>query len=176
VPADHRHPRSGLRSTAIALHGPRDHARRRLRRRRRGAIRRAFTLLELITAGVVIGIVSLMALPAIARLRDRAAVHGATSLLVSALADARHQALRWQRRTAVRFDTAHARTVVHAGSDTIVRLPLDSLFEVALATTRDSIAFYPTGLGYGAANARLIIARGASAETVTVSRAGRVKR
>ncbi|MCC6931590.1 MAG: type II secretion system protein [Gemmatimonadaceae bacterium] len=140
------------------------------------AARRGFTLLELTIAGALIGIISLMALPTVAALRDRAAVHGATSLLVSALADARHQALRWQRRTAVRFDTTQARTVVHAGSDTLVRIPLDSLFRVALATTRDSIAFYPTGLGYGAANTRLIVARGAAAETVTVSRAGRVKR
>jgi hypothetical protein len=42
--------------------------------------------------------------------------------------------------------------------------------------TRDSIAFYPSGLGYGAANTRLIVSRGAAAETVTVSRAGRVRR
>lgn len=138
--------------------------------------RRGFTLIELTVASAIIGIVSLIALPAVARMRERAAVHGATSLLVSSLADARHQALRWQRRTAVRFDTAHARTVVHAGSDTLVRVALDSLFHVTLASTRDSIAFYPTGLGYGAANTRLIVARGASAETVTVSRAGRVKR
>lgn len=139
-------------------------------------MRRGFTLLELLLATSIIGLVSLMALPAVARLRDRAAVHGATSLLVSTLADARHQALRWQRRTAVHFDTTLARVVVHAQGDTVGRVPLDTLFRVSLASTRDSIAFYATGLGYGAANTRLIVARGAAAETVTVSRAGRVKR
>ncbi|HEX4933396.1 MAG TPA: prepilin-type N-terminal cleavage/methylation domain-containing protein [Gemmatimonadaceae bacterium] len=139
-------------------------------------MRRGFTLLELALAAAVIGIVSLVALPAVSRLRDRAAVHGATSLVVSALADARHQASRWQRRTAVHFDTTQGRTVVHAGADTLVRLPLDSLYRVTLAATRDSIAFYPTGIGYGAANTRLIVARGVAAETITVSRAGRVKR
>jgi prepilin-type N-terminal cleavage/methylation domain-containing protein len=139
-------------------------------------MRRGFTLLELAITSVLIGLVALIAIPAVAHARDRAAVHGATSLLVSALADARHQALRWQRRTAVQFDTLTANTVVHAGSDTLLRVPLDSLFRVALASSRDSIAFYPTGLGYGAANTRLIVSRGAAAETVTVSRAGRVKR
>lgn len=139
-------------------------------------MRRGFTLLELAITSVFIGLVALIAIPAVAHARDRAAVHGATSLLVSALADARHQALRWQRRTAVQFDTVSANTVVHAGSDTLLRVPLDSLFRVALASSRDSIAFYPTGLGYGAANTRLIVSRGAAAETVTVSRAGRVKR
>lgn len=139
-------------------------------------MRRGFTLVEAIIALVVVGIVSSMAVPAAARARDRAAVHGATSALVSSLADARHQALRWQRRTAVRFDTVAARAVVHAGSDTLTESRLRDVFGVGLAATRDSIAFYPTGLGYGAANVRLIVERGAAAETVTVSRAGRVKR
>lgn len=124
----------------------------------------------------LIAIVSAMAVPSIAQARDRAAVHGATSALVSALADARHQALRWQRRTAIRFDTSNGLAVVHAGTDTVALLPLRTLFNVSLQATRDSIAFYPTGLGYGAANTRLVVLRGASAETVTVSRAGRVRR
>lgn len=139
-------------------------------------MRRGFTLLELTITVTLIGVIALIAIPSVARVRDRAAVHGATSLLVSALADARHQALRWQRRTAVRFDTLSAHATVHAGRDTLSRVSLDSLFRVAMRASRDSIAFYPLGLGYGAANARLIITRGAAAETVTVSRAGRVKR
>ncbi len=137
---------------------------------------RGFTLFELVLVLTLVGVVTSIAVPGIARARDRAAVHGATSALVSALADARHQSLRWQRRTAIRFDTAAARAVVHAGTDTLERVELRALFQVSLDATRDSIAFYPTGLGYGAANTRLIVARGIAAETVTVSRAGRVKR
>ena len=139
-------------------------------------MRRGFTLLELTLVLSIVGIISAVAVPAIARFRDRAAVHGATSLLASSLADARHQALRWQRRTAIRFDTLSDYAVVHAGSDTLGRAPLGALFQIQLSVSRDTIAFYPTGLGYGAANTRLIVARGAAAETVTVSRAGRVKR
>jgi Tfp pilus assembly protein FimT len=134
------------------------------------------TLLELTLALAIIGVVSSIAIPGIARTRDRAAVHGATSTLVSTLADARHQALRWQRRTAVQIDTTTAVVVVHAGRDTLARAPLRTLFAVAIDVTRDSIAFYPSGLGYGAANTRLIVSRGTAAETVTVSRAGRVRR
>lgn len=137
---------------------------------------RGFTLFELVLVLSLIGILTSLAVPGVARARDRGAVHGATSALVSALADARHQALRWQRRTAIRFDTAAGSAVVHAGVDTLSRLALRTLFQVSLDATRDSIAFYPTGLGYGAANTRLIVARGVFAETVTVSRAGRVKR
>lgn len=139
-------------------------------------MRAGYTLLESTLVLAVIGIVSSMAVPAFARLRDRTAVHGATSALASALTDARHHAVRWQRHTAIRFDSVSGRAVVHAGSDTLARAMLHDIFGVTLATTRDSIAFYPTGLGFGAANTRLIVARGAAAETVTVSRAGRVKR
>jgi prepilin-type N-terminal cleavage/methylation domain-containing protein len=139
-------------------------------------MRRGFTLLELTLSLAIVGVVSTFALPLLSRTRDRAAVHGATSALTSALADGRHLALRLQRRTAVRFDTVQVGVIVHAGSDTLVLAPLGTLFSVSLASSRDSIAFYPTGLGYGAANTRLIVSRGAAAETVTVSRAGRVRR
>jgi Tfp pilus assembly protein FimT len=139
-------------------------------------MRTGVTILELLAALSLAAIMTAIAVPSIALARDRAAVHGATSSLVSTLADARHLAQRWNRRTAVLFDTTWGRAIVHAGPDTVQRLALSALFQVALATTRDSIAFYPTGLGYGAANARLIVSRGSAAETVTVSRAGRVRR
>jgi prepilin-type N-terminal cleavage/methylation domain-containing protein len=139
-------------------------------------MRTGVTILELLTVLSLVGIMSAIAIPSIAAARDRTAVHGATSSLVATLADARHLAQRWHRRTAVTFDTAASRAIVHAGPDTLASLALHALFKVTLGATRDSIAFYPTGLGYGAANTRLIVARGASAETVTVSRAGRVRR
>lgn len=139
-------------------------------------MRTGLTLIELITVLTILGIITSVAVPNIATMRDRAAVRGATSALVSSLADARHLATRWNRRTAVRFDTSAVRAIVHSGQDTVAQLPLRVLFGVSLAVTRDSIAYYPTGLGFGAANARFIVTRGAAAETVTVSRAGRVKR
>ena len=43
-----------------------------------------------------------------------------------------------------------------------------------IAVTRDSITYAPTGLGYGAANTRIIVARGRWADTITTSRLGRV--
>jgi len=141
-----------------------------------GPVRRAFTLLELALSLTIVAVLTGVALPLFHHVRDRAAVLGATTLLTSALADARHLAVRWQRRTAVRVDTSLGHVVVHALADTLVRAPLQQIFGVTIAATRDSIAFYPTGLGFGAANTRLIVARGSAAETVTVSRAGRVRR
>jgi hypothetical protein len=47
---------------------------------------------------------------------------------------------------------------------------------VRLSTSRDSIAFDVRGLGYGAANLTLVARRGSAAETLVVSRLGRVRR
>ena len=134
------------------------------------------TLVELVTTVAIAGIVMTTAIPRYTHFRDRLAVDGATSALTSALADTRHLAARWNRRTALAIDTGAATLTLHAGRDTIDRVLLGALFHVSVAATRDSIAYYPSGLGYGASNATLVVKRGAAAETVTVSRIGRVKR
>jgi hypothetical protein len=46
---------------------------------------------------------------------------------------------------------------------------------VRLAATRDSMAYLPLGLGYGAANLRAVLTRGRASDTVFVSRLGRVR-
>jgi hypothetical protein len=38
------------------------------------------------------------------------------------------------------------------------------------------MSYTALGIGFGAANLRVIVSRGASADTITVSRLGRVKR
>ncbi len=134
------------------------------------------TLTELLATLGIIGITLSTALPRFSHFRDQLAVDGATSALTSALADTRHLAERWNRRTALRIDTGAVTLTVHAGGDTVSRVALGSLFQVGVSATRDSIAYYPSGLGYGASNATLIVRRGSAAETVTVSRIGRVKR
>ena len=47
---------------------------------------------------------------------------------------------------------------------------------VTLSATRDSMAYAPNGLGYGASNLSIIVRRGAVTDTVVVSRLGRVRR
>lgn len=134
------------------------------------------TLLELTSAVAIAGIVLMTAIPRFQQLRDRVAVDGAATALTSALADARHLATRHNRRTALRVDTATATATVYAMTDTLDRLPLGTLFHVTLSASRDSIAYTPLGLGFGAANATFVLSRGSAAETVTVSRVGRVRR
>jgi prepilin-type N-terminal cleavage/methylation domain-containing protein len=139
-------------------------------------VRHGFTILELSLSVAIAGLVAGLTLPRLASWRDRLAVDSAAASTVSLLATARHGALRRMVVTAVRFDTSRAHVIVHAGADTLEQRPLGTLHGVGLEATRDSIAYGPAGMGFGAANTRLIFRRGAAAETVTVSRLGRVRR
>lgn len=139
-------------------------------------MRPGFTLVELSVSVVLIGLMAGLTLPRFTGWRDRIAVDAAAASTMTLLTTARHAALRRAVITAVRFDTARATIIVHAGPDTIVTRPLGVVHAVRLSTTRDSIAYGPAGLGYGAANTRLVLTRGAVAETVTVSRLGRARR
>lgn len=147
------------------------HRHRALGRGGRGA-----TLLEFVLLLSVTGAILATAMPAFHETRDRLAAEGAAAHTTRALTDARHHAVTRAARTAVWLDSASARITVVAGPDTIAVHPLGSLYGVTLLTTRDSIAWSATGLGYGAANARVILQRGAAAETVIVSRLGRIRR
>jgi len=138
--------------------------------------RRGSTLIEQLTLLTVLGILATIGMHGAKRLLDSASVHTATREVADLLALAREQAASSGARTAVRFDVARARVVVHTGSDTIARYALDRHTGVALEASRDSMAYAPSGLGFGAANLRIVLRKGVSAETVTVSRLGRVRR
>jgi Tfp pilus assembly protein FimT len=137
---------------------------------------RGFTLVEMLLFLVLTAVVLSIAVPRYGQLRDRLAVHGASSGLMRALSDGRQAAVRLGERHAIHADTLTATLRVYSGRDTLLVAPLGQLFGVALSASRDSIAYAATGLGYGAANTRYVVARGLSAETISVSRTGRVLR
>jgi Tfp pilus assembly protein FimT len=133
-------------------------------------------LLEITTLLVILGILASIAFPRFAGYRDRVSVGAGTTSAVALLATARYAAVRRATLTAIAFDTATATITVFAGGDTIERRSLGAVHGVRLTASRDSIAYAPNGMGYGAANTRLVVSRGAAAETLTVSRLGRVRR
>ncbi|MEQ1691014.1 MAG: GspH/FimT family pseudopilin [Gemmatimonas sp.] len=133
------------------------------------------TLIEQVILLLILGIIISAGVSSGVRLRDTATVHGAAREVAELFALARDRATATGTRTAVRLDMTQHRIVVHAGTDTLARLELGPS-AVQLVTTRDSMAYLPSGLGYGAANLRVIVSRGASRDTLTVSRLGRVKR
>jgi type II secretory pathway pseudopilin PulG len=139
-------------------------------------MRTGTTLVEIGVAISILGIMASLTFPRFTAYRDRIAVDSATSSTLSLLVTARHAALRRATLTAVHLDTAQATISVVSGIDTIERRPLREVHGVDFSTTRDSIAFAPTGLGYGAANTQIILRRGSAADTVSVSRLGRARR
>ena len=141
----------------------------------RATAERGTTLVELALVLALIGIMAAVAVPALGRRRDRVAVRHAAQLLTDALAVARDVALAGAAPVAVELDEATAAITVRSAADTIERHELGALLGVALQTSRDSMAYGPDGLGVGAANLTAILGRGAAAETVVVSRLGRVR-
>ncbi|MDQ6886922.1 MAG: GspH/FimT family pseudopilin [Gemmatimonadota bacterium] len=138
-------------------------------------MRQGSTLIETMSVLVIISLLLLISFPRAGRGRDATAVRNAREQVVSALAVARSRAIFGSRTVAVRFDTLASRVLLLAAADTELVREVGREHGVSMDASRDSIAYGPTGRGYGAANTRIILARGAAAETVTVSRLGRVR-
>lgn len=138
--------------------------------------RLGFTLVEQIVVLVISGLCLAIMAVGSARLVNSAVVHGAARETAEMFAMARDRAMATGIRTAVRINAQSGRVVVHADMDTLARLDLEVSRSVRVQTTRDSMAYLPSGLGFGAANLRIILSRGAIQDTITVSRLGRVKR
>lgn len=138
------------------------------RQRRRGT-----TTIEQLVVLTMLGLLATLSITSGAPLLQAAAVESASRETANLFAFARDHALAAHTRTAVRFETAAQRVVVHTGRDTLAVADF-RLRGVSLDATRDSMAYAPTGLGVGAANLRLILRRGGHADTLTVSRLGRV--
>jgi type II secretory pathway pseudopilin PulG len=133
------------------------------------------TLVEQTVVISIIGILAAVAFGSMTRQLDRMAVRNASRSARDVFAAAREYAVAGGTRTAVQVFPALATLSAHAESDTILTRPLAALHGVTLTSTRDSMAYSPSGLGYGASNLRIIVTKRAAAETVTVSRLGRVR-
>jgi type II secretory pathway pseudopilin PulG len=134
------------------------------------------TLLELVIVlammAALLGIVG----PPVAASLDRAAAHAAADDALTQFALARDEALARGVPVWVVIDSAAAAVRVRIpGRGTRSRL-LGSLYGVALRATRDSMSYDERGLGRGAANLTLVLARGRVRDTLVVSRLGRVRR
>ena len=142
----------------------------------RNHARKGHTLIEQMMVLTVIGIMAAIGTVGISRIIDSVRVHSAVREIADLFAVARDEATSTGHRTAVRVDSAAGRVIVHSGQDTIARYTAENGGDVVLRSSRDSMAYAPSGLGYGASNMSVVVRRGLSAETLTVSRLGRVRR
>ena len=135
---------------------------------------RGTMLIELVLTLVIIGIVTAIAVPSVRTTMDHMGVKGATHDVVLGLWAARNAATMRGEYVSFVADSKRGHVHVLSGPDTLYSRDLAAHRGVTLDVTRDSITYAPTGIGYGAANTRIVVSRGGRADTITTSRLGRV--
>jgi len=143
--------------------------------RRSPAAPPAFTLLELVIVLMIIGLLSIIAVREMGHYLDRIAARTAIAEAAEVIEQARDEALARHAIVSVKIDTAHAALALRERGTALAIHALGHAHRVTLSSTRDSLAFDVRGLGYGASNLTLIARRGHAAETLVVSRLGRVR-
>ena len=135
----------------------------------------AYTVIELVLVLALAGIVMGIAFPRFQLSLDRITVHSAASDVLATLHSARSFALSSRTSVAVDVDGAAGTMRVRSGPTLLFSRNIGHAHGVQLSQSRDSLAFGPLGLGRGAANLSIIVRRRAAAETVFVSRLGRIR-
>ena len=144
-----------------------------------------FSLLEVLTVMVMVGIMVSLAIPRFGTTLARQSVRGARNSIVSMQAKARASAISRGRRTA--FAIAGGRLAIMSqnpvtGTVDVVGRTIDTVttrFGVTLAfnpTTRDTLVFDARGLGIETSSTTIIISKGGFADTITFGQLGRVLR
>ena len=137
--------------------------------------RRGLTLVELCLVLAIVGLASTMAVHQLGLYLDRAAVHSAVVEAAAVVARARDEAVAQRTPVSVRFDTIADALELRMAGVLLSRAALGHAHGVSLAANRDSLAYDLRGLGYGAANLTLIARRGRAADSLVVSRLGRLR-
>lgn len=135
------------------------------------------TLLEVLMALVVVGLLGSWCVWTATRWRDRASVEGAAGRLLDAYRRTQSVARAWGRpaELVVTPDSLVIRAVWLSESTEVWRAPGPALAGVALAPARHTAAFLPSGLAMASSNVTHVLTRGAAHRRVIVSRIGRVR-
>jgi len=139
-------------------------------------MRRGLTLAELILTCTLLGLIAGVVAPRAGALLDGVRIDQAAHEVAGALTLARAVAIRRLAFASVVIDEPRGEVRVESAGDTLMRRALKADHRVALRATRDTITYSPSGLGYGVSNSTIIVSIGQRAETVTVSRLGRMRR
>ena len=143
--------------------------------RRSATSRAGLTLIELCLVLTIIGLVTTIAVRELGLYLDRAAARAAIVEAAAVVARARDEAVAQRIPASVRLDTVADALELRMGGVTISRSALGHAHGVSLSANRDSLAYDARGLGYGAANLTLVARRGRAAESLVVSRLGRLR-
>lgn len=140
-------------------------------------MRHGVTLLEVVSVLAVIGVVMAITAPSLAVWMDRLAVERATGEVTTFYWQARTSAIFRGARVRLEFGSDSLRASFEGVNDSLfLTRPGPSRHGVSLRISRSVIRIYPNGFGLGAANTKIVLQRGAAAESLTTSRLGRLKR
>ena len=134
-----------------------------------------FTIIETTITLCIVALLSAIVLPRASGFLDAIKVRGAVTEIDALFSTARHAAIARAAQTSLEIDPARGVMLVRIGADTLEKRELQESEGVTLRATRTTVTYSPTGIGYGAANLTLIVARNLSADTIYVSRLGRVR-
>lgn len=134
-----------------------------------------FTIIETTVTLAVIAIISAIVVPRAAGFIDAIEVRGAVTEIEALFSTARHTAIARGAQAVLDIDVSRGVMSLRIGVDTLQTRELERAHGVTLSSTRTSITYSPTGVGYGAANLTLTVTRNMTADTIYVSRLGRVR-
>ncbi len=138
-------------------------------------MRKGYSLLELTLVLLIIGLTALVLLRQLHLVLDRVEARSAVRAAGALMTRAREEAMTQQTPMSVRIDTVSGDLDLLSRYGRVTRVPVGSMHTVTLSTSRDSVTYDVRGLGFGAANLTLVARRGVVAETLIVSRLGRVR-
>jgi Tfp pilus assembly protein FimT len=135
----------------------------------------ALTLPELLIVLLVLSILLGLAVTRIGAAADRTAVHAAVADAAVVFSAARNAAIYRRVPVAVCIDSLSGALEARLDTSVLLRRDLAGGYGVRISASRDSMAFDARGLGLGAANLSLVARRGRAADTLFLSRLGRIR-
>jgi prepilin-type N-terminal cleavage/methylation domain-containing protein len=135
-----------------------------------------FTLIEIVIVVTIAGLLSAITISRAGSFIDRIEVHGATMEAESMFSRARHIAIARGTPTILDIDPLRGTLSIRGSTEVLSGRDLRAAHGVDIDANRTSITYSPVGVGYGAANFTMILSRGRAADTLYVSRLGRVRR
>jgi len=125
----------------------------------------------------IVGVLSALAVPRAAGWLDRLAVRRAADEVASFYQAARLAAIFRSQRVRLELRPDSLRAALEGPADSVfLHWPGPTRHGVSLTASRAIIRIESNGLGFGAANTKLVLRKGMAAESLTTSRLGRLKR
>ena len=138
-------------------------------------MRRGLTLAEVLVVCTFTALVAAIGVPRARYVLDGLRLRQAVHEVAGALTLARAAAIRRGDFTRLLVDEPGGTIRVAGLHDTLLTRELARMHRVTLRASRDTITFAPSGMGYGISNSTIVLSIGARADTVVVSRLGRMR-